>query len=249
MVTAGQPARSTTLRQRVLIIVQNLPVPFDRRVWLECQTLIDGGYDVTVVCPRGKDPLPYEVIDGVTIHTYPPYAPGGGQLGFVVEYSCSFIATARLTSKARRRGTVRRHPGVQPAGHLLAAGSLVSVPGRVRGSSSTTTTCAQSSTSPGSRKAPLCCTAACCCSSAPHSTRRTASPPPTSPTRRVAVKRGGKRPEHVTVVRTGPDPSRLAAVPPTSRAAPRARPPRRLPRGDGPPGRRRPRIWAPPTSS
>ena len=31
---------------RVLIIVQNLPVPFDRRVWLECRTLRDAGYDV-----------------------------------------------------------------------------------------------------------------------------------------------------------------------------------------------------------
>ena len=39
MVTAVQRARSTNLRQRILIIVQNLPVPFDRRVWLECQTL------------------------------------------------------------------------------------------------------------------------------------------------------------------------------------------------------------------
>ena len=41
-------------RQRVLIIVQNLPVPFDRRVWLECQALTAAGYDVTVVCPKGK---------------------------------------------------------------------------------------------------------------------------------------------------------------------------------------------------
>jgi hypothetical protein len=38
-------------RPRVLIIVQNLPVPFDRRVWLECQALTAAGYDVTVVCP------------------------------------------------------------------------------------------------------------------------------------------------------------------------------------------------------
>ena len=38
---------------RVLVIVQNLPVPFDRRVWLECRTLRDAGYDVTVVWPPG----------------------------------------------------------------------------------------------------------------------------------------------------------------------------------------------------
>ena len=38
---------------RVLIIVQNLPVPFDRRVWLECQALVSAGYQVAVVCPKG----------------------------------------------------------------------------------------------------------------------------------------------------------------------------------------------------
>ena len=40
-------------RPRVLIIIQNLHVPFDRRVWLECQSLVAAGYDVTVICPRG----------------------------------------------------------------------------------------------------------------------------------------------------------------------------------------------------
>ena len=36
---------------RILIIVQNLPVPLDRRVWLECRTLTRAGYRVAVVCP------------------------------------------------------------------------------------------------------------------------------------------------------------------------------------------------------
>ena len=43
---------------RVLIIIQNLWVPFDRRVWEECKALIASGYDVTVVCPKGPgDPI------------------------------------------------------------------------------------------------------------------------------------------------------------------------------------------------
>ena len=51
--------RDRGARPRVLIIVQNLPVPFDRRVWLECKALTAAGYDVTVVCPKGKnDPEP-----------------------------------------------------------------------------------------------------------------------------------------------------------------------------------------------
>src|SRR6478672_4548720 len=88
---------------RVLIIVQNLHVPFDRRVWLECQSLVGAGYDVTVICPRGKTSKKYEVIDRVAIHTYPPYAPGGSAVGFVVEYAWSFLTTARLALRARRR--------------------------------------------------------------------------------------------------------------------------------------------------
>ena len=89
---------------RTLIIVQNLPVPFDRRVWLECKALTAAGYEVTVVCPKGKGDPGHEVIDGVTLLKYPAYAPGGGALGFVMEYAYSFLATARLVLRARRAG-------------------------------------------------------------------------------------------------------------------------------------------------
>jgi len=89
---------------RILIIVQNLPVPFDRRVWLECQALTSAGYRVVVVCPKGKGDPGYQVIDGVQIYKYKPYAPGGSKLSFVAEYAYSFLATAWHTLKARVRG-------------------------------------------------------------------------------------------------------------------------------------------------
>ena len=92
------------MQTRILIIVQNLPVPFDRRVWLECQALTSAGYRVAVVCPKGKGDPGYEVIDGVEIHRYRPYAPGGSKLSFVAEYAYSFLATAWHTLKARRNG-------------------------------------------------------------------------------------------------------------------------------------------------
>jgi glycosyltransferase involved in cell wall biosynthesis len=96
----------TAARPRTLIIVQNLPVPFDRRVWLECRALTAAGYEVTVVCPKGRGDPGHEVIDGVTLLKYRPYAPGGGPLGFVVEYAYSFLATARLVVRARRAGKI-----------------------------------------------------------------------------------------------------------------------------------------------
>jgi glycosyltransferase involved in cell wall biosynthesis len=90
--------------RRVLIIVQNLPVPFDRRVWLECQALVAAGYRVAVVCPKGTGDPAYQVIDSVQLYKYRPYAPGGSKLGFIAEYAYSFLATAWLTLKARRSG-------------------------------------------------------------------------------------------------------------------------------------------------
>ena len=39
---------------RLLILVENLPVPFDRRVWQEANSLIKAGYEVSVICPKGN---------------------------------------------------------------------------------------------------------------------------------------------------------------------------------------------------
>jgi glycosyltransferase involved in cell wall biosynthesis len=89
---------------RILIIVQNLPVPFDRRVWLECQALTMAGYRVAVVCPKGKGDPAYQVIDGVELYKYRPYAPGGSKVSFIAEYVYSFLATAWGAVKARRSG-------------------------------------------------------------------------------------------------------------------------------------------------
>ncbi len=99
-----QPGPGTERRHRVLIIVQNLPVPFDRRVWLECQTLTRAGYDVAVVCPKGPGDPSYAILEGVELYKYHPYAPGGSKASFVLEYLYSFLSTLWLTAKAARRG-------------------------------------------------------------------------------------------------------------------------------------------------
>jgi hypothetical protein len=88
----------------VLIIVQNPAMPFDRRVWLECQALVSDGHEVAVVCPKGRGDPAYEVINAVKLYKYRPYAPGGSKLSFITKYACSFLATAWLTLRARRSG-------------------------------------------------------------------------------------------------------------------------------------------------
>lgn len=94
-------ARSTG---RVLILVQNLPVPFDRRVWLEAQALRDEGHQVTVICPRLNDLREHQVIDGIEVYSTPVYAPGGSSVGYLLEYAQSFASFALKALKARRRG-------------------------------------------------------------------------------------------------------------------------------------------------
>jgi glycosyltransferase involved in cell wall biosynthesis len=78
--------------RRVLIIVENLPVPFDRRVWNEATTLREAGYTVSVICPKGPGAeKSFELLDGIAIyrHTLPLDARGG--LGYLVEYSCALF--------------------------------------------------------------------------------------------------------------------------------------------------------------
>jgi len=97
-------SKSPRTRGRVLILVQNLSVPFDRRVWLECVSLIDAGFRVAVVCPKAPGDPPYARLNGVEMFKYRPYAPGGSSVSFVLEYLYSFFATLMLSLKASVRG-------------------------------------------------------------------------------------------------------------------------------------------------
>jgi glycosyltransferase involved in cell wall biosynthesis len=87
----------------VLIIVQNLPVPLDRRVWMECQALVAGGYEVSVICPKGPGDESRQLIDGVYVYKYRPAPQARGLAGFVVEFAYSWLRTARLSLSVWRR--------------------------------------------------------------------------------------------------------------------------------------------------
>jgi glycosyltransferase involved in cell wall biosynthesis len=81
---------------RVLIIVQNLPVPLDRRVWLECRALRDAGYGVSVICPKGPGDPDYQVIEGIEVHKYDPSPQAHGLPGYAREFAESWWKTARI---------------------------------------------------------------------------------------------------------------------------------------------------------
>ena len=90
--------------RRVLILVENLPSPFDRRVWQEAGALRDAGYAVSIICPTGRGcEKKYEVIDDIHIWRYRLPQEGAGPLGYLVEYSvalfCSFILSFKVLAK------------------------------------------------------------------------------------------------------------------------------------------------------
>ena len=84
--------------RRVLIVVENLPVPFDRRVWLEATTLAKHGDRVTVICPKAKNfKKTHEVIEDVEIFRYSLPLEASGPLGFALEFAWCFVATALIS--------------------------------------------------------------------------------------------------------------------------------------------------------
>ena len=89
-------------RKSILIIVQNLPVPFDRRVWQEATTLQSAGYNVAVICPKKYiHRKSFEVLDGVKIYRYPLiYEADQGALGHVFEIVYCWLASLYLAAKA-----------------------------------------------------------------------------------------------------------------------------------------------------
>ncbi len=77
---------------KVLIIGENLPVPFDRRIWKEAISLQANGYAVTVLCPRGKGFMQrHEVIDGIHIYRHPMPKEGDSALGYLCEYASALF--------------------------------------------------------------------------------------------------------------------------------------------------------------
>ncbi|MEH2291425.1 glycosyltransferase family 4 protein [Nostoc sp.] len=92
--------------KKVLIIVENLPVPFDRRVWMEATTLQKAGYEVSVISPTGngfeKD---YEIIEQIHIYRHPLPPEESSVIGYLREYSWAINWQFRLAQRVwRERG-------------------------------------------------------------------------------------------------------------------------------------------------
>lgn len=84
----GQPLAG----RKILIIVENLPLPFDRRVWQEARTLVAAGAQVSIICPTGKGyEARYEFLEGVHIYRHPLQIEANSALGYLGEYGLALF--------------------------------------------------------------------------------------------------------------------------------------------------------------
>lgn len=110
---------------RVVVLVENLPVPMDRRTWQEARALADAGWDVTVIGPRGAGEMRRwrDRIDGVEVLRYPQRA-ASGLAGYLAEYLPSMLFTAGWLAWTRRRGRIAVIHGCNPPDLFWAFGVL-----------------------------------------------------------------------------------------------------------------------------
>jgi glycosyltransferase involved in cell wall biosynthesis len=108
----------------VCLIVENLPVPFDRRVWQEACALRDAGYRVSVISPRrGEFQSSYECCEGIEIYRHSLWE-ASSPLGYLVEYGWALTAEFWLAVKVYRRSRFRILHACNPPDTIFLIGRL-----------------------------------------------------------------------------------------------------------------------------
>jgi glycosyltransferase involved in cell wall biosynthesis len=199
--------RSRRSRRRVLIIVQNLPVPFDRRVWLEARALRDAGFAVSVVCPKASGDPAFQEIEGIRVRKYAPPPPTHGTLSYAWEFLYCWLRTSVLVFRAAAREGFDVIQACNPPDTYWALAALFKPFGK-RFVFDQHDLCPEVYVSrfpSGSRfvKRALLLLERATYRLADHVIATNES------YRKTAMRRGGLPPDRVTVVRTGPDPERL----------------------------------------
>ncbi len=199
---------------KILIIVENLPVPFDTRVWQEANALTEAGYKVSIICPKGKGyNKSYELIHDISIYRHPMPNEGSGVASYLIEYSCALFWELILAVKILFKEGFDVLHACNPPDNIFLIGILFKLVGKKfvfdhhdinpelyeakfnkRGflydilvllEKLTYITCDISIATNESYK-------------------------------EIAIKRGGMKPENVVIVRSGPDLTRIKVQPPIS---------------------------------
>ena len=119
-------------RNKVLMLVENLSVPADPRVWREAQALHDFGYDVSVICPQGEDRdlELYTCIDDIHIYRYPLSMTINKSTDYIKEYVTAMLNTLGLTFKVWKRHGFDVIHAANPPDTFFAIGLLYRLLGK-----------------------------------------------------------------------------------------------------------------------
>jgi glycosyltransferase involved in cell wall biosynthesis len=116
--------------RRALILVEDLPVPFDRRVWTEAKTLRGAGWRVAVIGPKGPDGSRWhEHIDGIEVYRYPQPIIGSGLVSHALEYAIAIPATLVLAGLVRLNGRIDVVQACNPPDFLFPIGLMLKASG------------------------------------------------------------------------------------------------------------------------
>ncbi len=207
-----RPPAQKLAGRRVLMIVENLPVPFDRRVWQEARALRDAGAIVSIICPAAGDyPAPYELRESIHIYRHPLPGEASSAAGYLREYSAALWHEFRLALKVHFRHGFDIIHGCNPPDLIF----LVALPFKLLGKKFIFD---HHDINPELFEAKfgkrgvlwrlLCALEWLTFKTADAVISTNAS------YRQIALTRGGKRPEDVTIVRSGPDLSRVKPAAP-----------------------------------
>ncbi|MGB7437318.1 MAG: glycosyltransferase family 4 protein [Candidatus Acidiferrum sp.] len=110
----------------VCIIVENLPVPVDRRVWCEARALRDAGYAVSVICPKGKNSCTanHEILEGIHIYRHRAWE-ASSSIGYLLEYAWALVAELYLVLKVFSRSRFRILQGCNPPDTIFLIGLIL----------------------------------------------------------------------------------------------------------------------------
>lgn len=199
--------------RKILIIVENLPVPFDTRVWQEATTLAANGYTVSVICPKGKGfDKEYEMLDGVRIYRHDLPAEGNGPMGYAREYFTALKEEWRLARKVMREVGFHVIHGCNPPDNIYMVANRF----RRRGVDYVFDhhdICPELFEAKFGKKTGLLYRSQLWLERNTYRHCRFAFVTNES-YRRIAIERGGMAPENVTVLRSGPRLERLRVIPP-----------------------------------
>jgi glycosyltransferase involved in cell wall biosynthesis len=205
-------ARTESLRGRgVLIIVENLPCPFDRRVWQEATTLARAGMIVSIICPKGRGfEKSREELDGIAIYRHSILVEAAGAWGYALEYAWALLAQFALSLRVlRERGFDAIH-ACNPPDTIFIIGRFYKLLGKKFLFDHHDINPELYEAKFGRRDVfhRLLCFLE-------RATFRTADVAiaTNESYRRIAIERGGQSPQRVFVVRSGPDLARLRPLP------------------------------------